>query len=135
MNAADNRINGDAGQDPAPRGRLRALRLSRIVTFSVALGYNASTNPFVHTYHPDHDNLDERFEALLPAKRESPDVTRSVTLTFAPQNPDGFDPTWGSTTLGGTYEETVTGLRSQDITTSGGFIIRRSNSATTLLNP
>jgi len=37
VNAADNRIESDAGQDPAPHGRLRALRLSRIVTFSVAL--------------------------------------------------------------------------------------------------
>lgn len=112
-----------------------ALGLGGTLTFSVPLAYNASTNPFVHTYHPDHDNLDERFEQVLPAGRESNDIARSVTLTFAPQNPDGFDPTWGSTTLGGTYTETVSGLRSQTLTTSGAFIIRRSNPAAVLLNP
>jgi hypothetical protein len=112
-----------------------SLGLSGTLTFNTTLSFNASTNPFVHKYHPDHDNLDERFEAQLPSGRESNNVIRSVTLTFLPQNPDGFDPTWGSTTLGGTYSESVTGLRSQPLTTSGVFIIRRTNSAAALLTP
>lgn len=102
------------------------------VTFNVALGHNAITNPFVHTYHPDHDNLDARYEPLAPGV-ESPNVTRVIQLTFSPTLAGVSDPTFGSTTLGGTYSETITGLRAEPITVSGAFVIRRISAAQSLL--
>lgn len=95
------------------------------LSFTVTLGYNHPSHPFVHTYHPDHDNMDERFEITLPAGRESNAITRSIVFTFVPSNPNGFDPQWGGTRLGGTYRETVTGLRSLPIVCSGAFVIDR----------
>ena len=96
------------------------------VEFTVALGYDAETNPFVHTYHPDHDNWDARYEQKLPEGRESFDVTRRLTLVFSPTPPPGVsDLTWGVTTLGGTYTEIISGLRSEEIGISGNFILQQ----------
>jgi hypothetical protein len=65
------------------------------LSFTVPLDYRDPSNPFVHIYHPDHDNKDERFTpTLLPAGRESPNINRTITLTFTATNPAGFDPTW-----------------------------------------
>ena len=69
--------------------------------------------------------MDERFEITLPTGRESNAITRSIIFTFVPNNPNGFDPQWGGTRLGGTYRETVTGLRSLPIVCSGAFVIDR----------
>ena len=103
------------------------------LTFNVALGYNARTNPFVHTYHPDHDNLDARGEMLLPAGVESYNITRAITLNFTPAGAGASDPTLGSTSLSGTYSETITGLRATPITVSGAFVLRRISDVQTLL--
>ncbi len=97
------------------------------------LDYDADTNPFVHRYHPDHDNLDARFESKLPAGRESFTVRRAVTLEFKPTLEGVSDPAWGITMLGGTYTESVTGLRSTPITTKGTFILYRVADVPTLL--
>jgi hypothetical protein len=110
-----------------------AVGLSGSLTFTLPLDYRDPSNPFVHAYHPDHDNLDDRFQGVLPKHRESPEVNRTITLNFAAQNPVGFDPSWGSTTLGGTYTETVTGLRATPITTSGHFILRRKDATPNFL--
>ena len=42
-----------------------------------------ASNPFLHTYHPDHDNLDNRddtFQTQLSAGKESYDLRRVMTL-------------------------------------------------------
>jgi hypothetical protein len=44
--------------------------------------YNDRVNPFVHRYHPDHNNLAEDFKTVLPAGEESFDVTRNVRFIF-----------------------------------------------------
>lgn len=112
------------------------LGLTGTLTFSVNLGSNDASNPFLHSYHPDHDNLDARFEQVLPAGVESPNISRTITLTFAPQNPSGFfDPAWGATSIGGTYHETITGLRAIPVSCSGSFVLQRASSASTFLNP
>jgi hypothetical protein len=107
------------------------------LSFAVVLGYDDDSNPLVHRYHPDHDNFDERFEQKqLPTirtvesqqvyvGRESNRISRSIVFTFVPTNPTGFDPEWGGTRLGGTYRETVVGLRSIPIVCEGAFIINR----------
>ena len=109
--------------------------LTGTLTFTVPLAHTDKSNPFLHAYHPDHDNLDERFEQALPTGKEVPEITRSVTLSFAAENPLGFDPAWGATTLGGTYTETITGLRDQPVTVSGTFYLQRATDAATFLQP
>lgn len=114
--------------------------LGGTTTFAnVTVGYNDPTNPFLHTFHPDHDNWDARYENNLAPPRPgvpSPEtyaVSRNITLTFSPTLPAGVsDLTWGVTTLGGTYTETITGLRSEQITVSGSFILHQVSEAQNL---
>jgi hypothetical protein len=112
-----------------------ALGSSGTVTFEVLLDYDSDSNPFVHRFHPDHDNLDSRFEGKLPAGRESFTVRRAITLEFKPTLPGIHDPAWGVSMLGGTYTEVVTGLRSMPVSTSGTFILYRLDDTSTLLTP
>jgi hypothetical protein len=105
------------------------------VSFDVPLDYDSDSNPFVHRYHPDHDNLDARFQSKLAAGRESLTVRRTITLTFLSSVAGITDPAWGVTMLGGTYSETVTGLRSTPITVNGSFVLNRVTDAPTLITP
>jgi hypothetical protein len=111
------------------------LGLSGVVGFQVPLDYRAATNPFVHNYHPDHDNLDARFERLLPAGAESPTITRHIFLLFLSSLPGVTDNGFGSTTLGGNYHETIEGLRSEPISVEGSFVLRRVSPTPVLLTP
>jgi hypothetical protein len=103
--------------------------------FEILLDYDSDSNPFVHRFHPDHDNLDARFETKLPAGRESLTVKRTVTLEFLPSVAGVTDPSWGSTMLGGTYTEVVEGLRPVPVTISGSFVINRVSDAASLILP
>jgi hypothetical protein len=104
--------------------------------FSIVLSHDAPSNPFVHTYHPDHDNWDARFERPLPAGVESYTVTRDITLNFDSNLPAGVsDLGWGVTTVGGTYSEVFRGLRSEEIAVSGRFILHQVSEVPTLTNP
>ena len=111
------------------------LAATGTVSFEVLLDYNSDSNPFVHRYHPDHDNLDARFASVLPAGRESLTVKRQIVFTFLGSLPGVTDPAWGVTMLGGTYVETVTGLRSIPIIVKGIFILNRVTDASALLTP
>jgi hypothetical protein len=104
-----------------------SVALGQTLVRSFTLAHTAPTNPFVHTYHPDHDNRNARFEpAPLAAGVESPAVTRALSFTFAPSAPAGTSAAgWGSTVLGGTYTETVTGLHRHPVTAIGTFELRR----------
>ena len=112
-----------------------AMAPTGTLAFTVPLSYDADSNPFVHRYHPDHDNLDPLFGTKLAAGQESWTVNRAVTLTFAASLPGVTDPAWGVSMLGGTYQEVVTGLRAQPITTSGLFILYRVADSPALLTP
>lgn len=49
---------------------------------TVTVPHNDRVNPFVHTYHPDHNNLAEDFKTSLPTGRESFTVVRNVGFYF-----------------------------------------------------
>ena len=94
------------------------------------------SNPFLHRFHPDHDNLDEHFTTVLTGTAaESYQVARKLKLTFSnryPANPDeiardpsSVPPGWGDSQLGGTYGETLTGLHKDTLSTSGWFTLKR----------
>ncbi|MCC5844438.1 MAG: hypothetical protein JJU05_09320 [Verrucomicrobia bacterium] len=91
----------------------------------VNIPFDDPTNPFVHAYHPDHDNRDARFNPL-PAGVESYNITRRITFTFTADPPNGASATgWGTTIYGGTYAETLEGLNKDPLTVSGTFVLRR----------
>lgn len=96
------------------------------LTAAVALEYDHPLNPFKHVYHPDHDNLDERFDEKLPEGREAFTVTRSLSLEFTATDPLGLNPpSWGDTEVGGVYRETINGLHRNAIQVSGDFRLLR----------
>lgn len=78
---------------------------------TVDLGYNDhASNPFLHTYHPDHDGIDNRddtFQARLNSGKESYDVRRVMTLSFTASGNDFDSRTRGGTRLEGSYRENV----------------------------
>jgi hypothetical protein len=82
-----------------------------ILSGTIQLPHNDPTNPFVHQYHPDHDNKSPRGEAL-PAGMESYAVAREVRFEFTASPPPGSATTsgWGSSVIGGSYSETIQGL-------------------------
>ncbi|MDP0490089.1 MAG: hypothetical protein Q7Q71_03435 [Verrucomicrobiota bacterium JB023] len=119
------------------------------LTHEVTIPFTDPTNPFVHQYHPDHDNLDARFEpialpqgvdaynAKLSDGVEAPGIRRTCRFTFTPAQPStGLQPLgWGSTVVGGLYQETLAGVHKQPLTVSGSFELRRISDIGTLTTP
>jgi hypothetical protein len=92
----------------------------------ISLDYDHPLNPFKHVFHPDHNNLDERFEQKLPEGREAFTVVRSLSLEFTPGDPLGLNPPgWGDAELGGNYRETISGLHRSALHVSGSFRLVR----------
>ncbi len=99
---------------------------STALNWTLTHSYDDPANPFVHAYHPDHDNRDAKFASKLPAGVESYTVVRNCVLTFTDAPPDGSNVSgWGSMVFGGTYAETLLGLNKYPLTTSGIFRMRR----------
>lgn len=81
------------------------------LTATVTLDYaDQASNPFLHTYHPDHDNLDATFANQLPQGAESFSVRRDITLTPTAPAGDASDFKAGERTISGDYAETITVL-------------------------
>ena len=112
-----------------------SVALGSTLVRTITLPFNGPTNPFVHTYHPDHDNRNARFDATLPAGEESPTVTRECSFEFTASPPAEVSALgWGSSVIGGTYTETISGIRkakqsdgttTNTVTVSGTFVLRR----------
>jgi hypothetical protein len=99
------------------------------MTRRVIIPFNDRTHPFVHAYHPDHDNKGpgaSNAAVNLAAGVESYNLQRDISLTFSTTAPAGSSPTgWGSSRIGGAYSETFTGLHRQTIQVTGTFELRR----------
>ncbi len=67
-----------------------------------------SSNPFLHTYHPDHDNLDATFTQELPQGSESYGIQRQITLSLLPPGNDFLSLTQAGQSFSGAYVETIT---------------------------
>ncbi len=94
-------------------------------------------NPFVHAYHPDHDNLDARFEQPVAQGAESFGIRRSFTLTPAADESNFDSLARGGDTRIGTYEEVLQlegqgGFR-KEYRMRGGYLLRRIVKTPTLL--
>ena len=77
------------------------------VTIVVAHDHPGS-NPFLHAYHPDHDNLNATFDQPLPQGFESYRVERRIQLSVAAPPNDFASLTRSSQSLLGLYQETLT---------------------------
>jgi hypothetical protein len=104
---------------------------------TVALPYDGQTShPFLHTYHPDHDNLDATFKHQLPRGAESYDITRRITLIVTPTGNDFDSLTRDGQTFSGDYLETITlagaGSATRSFNVAGNFAINRISPIPTL---
>jgi len=79
------------------------------LTTTVTLNYDDQrSNPFLHTYHPDHDNLDAAFGTQLPPGAESYGISRNIRLNINPPGTDFNSLTTANQLLSGVYQETMT---------------------------
>jgi len=102
-----------------------SFALGSTLNHEVTIPFDDPTNPFVHIYHPDHDNRDARLRPLS-AGVESYSITRRIRFTFTSSPPDGSTISgWGTTVYGGTYSETIEGLNKAPLTVGGTFMFRR----------
>ena len=104
------------------------LSRAQIVT-QVEVSYdNQATNPFIHTYHPDHDNRDAEFNTgALPIGYESFQIIRDIGLLFSLPD-DNFDAlTAGAGTLQGNYAEEITLIGKEVQESEGGSHFETKN--------
>ena len=110
-----------------------------LTTTSTVAYDDQSTNPFLHTYHPDHDNLDATFSNELPQGAESYQVTRLITLNVISPGNDFSSLTGASQTLYGVYSETISlgglGGATRNFNIAGAFALNRISTISTLTQP
>ncbi|MCF7675989.1 MAG: hypothetical protein K9M97_11640, partial [Akkermansiaceae bacterium] len=114
-----------------------SVALGETLVRTVTIDYNDPTNPFVHQYHPDHDNKDARPDGTvisLSNGDESYTITRACSFEFTTGPPTGTSSLgWGSSVIGGNYSEVLGGLRKEAIHVSGTFILRRVSENSNLI--
>jgi len=114
-----------------------ALQLGTNLVFNVTLDYNDhASNPFLHTFHPDHDNLKADFKTVEDRGNESYTVSRQITLAFTAPASDFTSLTTSTGTYRGSYAEVVTfqglGSQSRSFNVVGTFTLNRLSSIATL---
>jgi hypothetical protein len=110
-----------------------------VLTASATFNYaDQSSNPFLHTYHPDHNNLDATYQNQLPVGADSYGIQRQITLTISPPGNDFASLTQAGQSFSGVYQETITmtglGGATRTFNTAGNFGLTRL-SPISVLNP
>lgn len=94
---------------------------------SLVLQPDTPSNPFRHRYHPDHDNLNARYDG--PSLRpEAYGVTRDIALQLAPTDSSTISADYGYSVIAGVYREKLTGLHKDPLYVSGAFRLTRVTS-------
>jgi hypothetical protein len=126
--------------DNTPWNCAGSLQPGASLSVTVPVSYDdQASNPFLHTYHPDHDNLDAQFASTLPRGSESFGLSRQITLNFtAPE--DHFNGlTAGTQDLSGTYLEVITiqakGSNARQYQVTGSFSLKRISDIAALTTP
>lgn len=79
------------------------------VYFQVVTAHNDyESNPFLHAFHPDHDNLGADFKTEYQAGQESYSIVRDITFTCVPSMGDFEKVILSGTSQLGIYTETLT---------------------------
>ena len=100
------------------------MALGGSLSCTITTPFDDPTSPFVHQYHPDHDN--KSGTTPLVSGQESYDLSRAVTFAISASAPAGVSATgYGSSVIAGNYTEVLTGLRKDSITVTGTFTLRR----------
>ncbi len=107
------------------------------IVAQVDLAYDDyQSNPFLHSYHPDHDDLNPTFTAVESRGVESYDIERRITLVIAPPAQDFKSVIAAGNEITGQYSEEITlkgrGTESRRIDTAGSFVLRRISDIATL---
>lgn len=105
------------------------------LTTVVTTGFNDhQSNPFLHSYHPDHDNKSAFFESGQPQGEESYGISRSIILSLDSVASSDFESVTraGNQTLSGDYQETISingkGATAKSYTVQGRFSVGRLSS-------
>jgi hypothetical protein len=139
--AKDKRISSAAFSIPGPLAASGSFTEADRLEFRITIEPEDPLNPFKHKYHPDHDNLDAKFnpipmtgsDGIAPHLWEAPLVKRHIALALTDDPPGvpagevealAAQVDWGGATWGGTYQEVIEGLHNHDITVKGYFVIR-----------
>ena len=114
------------------------FKLGKEMIVNIVTKYNDRvSNPFIHAYHPDHDNLDAKFENELVQGYESWGINREMKFRFdAPKN--DFD---SLVSVGrkyqGEYHEMVEltgiGVEKKSYYVKGVFTLNRLNESNELI--
>jgi hypothetical protein len=97
---------------------------------TVPLDYDDNLNPFKHIYHPDHNNLNARYDG---PQVESFTVIRQLSLQFTGSDPENTNLAgWGDNQLGGIYTEAITGLHKSAVHLQGFFRLYRASTVAVL---
>ena len=98
---------------------------------TIATPFDDPVSPFVHQYHPDHDN--QSGSTALVSGQESYDISRAVTFTLAATPPEGVSPIgYGGSVIAGTYAEVISGLHKDTLQVAGTFTLHRVSEIGTL---
>ena len=99
------------------------------LTGAIVIGSDYALNPFRHKYHPDHDNLDAKFNPITdPASKEAYAITRQLQFEIgAGVGNDSTTPDPVYSFVDGVYLETLTGLHKQPIKVAGTFRLTRAS--------
>ncbi len=124
----------------APWGVTGFFSPGYVLSFTVNELYNDQmSNPFLHTFHPDHDNLDAKFKTVQPRGVESYDIKRTIQLTFTTPGTDFNSLTSSAQSRTGLYAETMTlgaqGSASRNFYLSGTFTLQLISPIATLTTP
>lgn len=107
------------------------MALGGSMNCTITTPFDDPTSPFVHQYHPDHDN--KSGTTPLVSGQESYDLGRAVTFAISATAPAGVSATgYGSSVIAGNYTEVLTGLRKDSVTVTGTFSLRRVSEIGTL---
>lgn len=113
------------------------LGLGTNLVFTVTVDANDhASNPFIHSYHPDHDNLGADFRTVQPQGVESYGIRRVITLSFTSPPNDFASLTAGGKELRGVYAEEVTfngrASETRSFNVQGSFVLNRISPVATL---
>jgi len=123
-------------QSNVPWSYVGPFGLGNTVQFNVSTDYGDQTSsPFLHTYHPDHSNLDSTGRELEPGV-QSYTINRQIILQVAAPGADFVSLTTANASLAGSYREVITmlGLNNgvQTFNTAGNFSLTRISTIGTL---
>lgn len=117
-----------------------ALQQGGTLRATVTVAYDdQAANPFLHTYHPDHDNLNATFDAPVERGLEAYELAREIQLSFLPPAADFDSLTRGGRSLRGDYAEVITfrgqGSEQRQFRVRGVFALDRVSEVARLTRP